>query len=53
MQRMVDPGLAFSATFIATANEEPPDIPVNIPSDCASFFDHSIPRVPETGINSS
>ena len=53
MQRIVVPGLAVFATCIATAKEEPPDIPVNIPSDWASFFDHSIPFSPETGIKSS
>jgi len=37
MQRIFDPGLAFCATSIATANVAPPEIPVNIPSSAASF----------------
>ena len=51
MQRIVDPGLAVFAISIATANEDPPDTPVRIPSETASFFAHSIPSAPETGAN--
>ena len=44
---------ALFATSIATANVEPPDIPVNIPSCAASLCDHLIPSAPATGIISS
>ena len=43
IHKITDPGLAFLATSIATANVEPPEIPVNIPSSAANFCDHIIP----------
>ena len=53
IHNIVDPLGALFATSIATANVEPPDIPVKIPSCAASLCDHLIPSAPATGIISS
>ena len=44
---------AFFATATATANVDPPDTPVIIPSFLASSLAQNIPSSPDTGINSS
>ena len=44
-------GEAFFATATATANVDPPDTPVIIPSFLASSLAQNIPSSPETGIN--
>ena len=46
-------GVAFFATATATANVEPPDTPVIIPSFLANSLAQNIPSWPDTGINSS
>ena len=48
-----DEVLLPALTFIATANVAPPEMPVRIPSRCASFFAQAIPSAPVTGISSS
>ena len=53
IHKILLPLFASRATLIATANVEPPEIPVIIPSLDANFFDHKIPSAPVTGMFSS
>src|SRR4029453_498117 len=46
MARITDPGAAFSATCMATAKVEPPEMPVKMPSFCASARAHFTPSGP-------
>ena len=50
---MTEPSGARSATWTATANVAPPEMPVKMPSSAASGRDQAIPSGPVTGISSS
>jgi hypothetical protein len=51
MQKITEPGAAFSATCIAAAKVAPPEMPVKMPSLLASFRDQSIATGPAIAIS--
>ncbi|MBC7664362.1 MAG: hypothetical protein H7276_11310, partial [Caulobacter sp.] len=49
MQQMTEPSGARSATWMATASEAPPEMPVKMPSSAARRRDHAMASGPPTG----